>query len=1104
MDTRRHLPVARFNTCGETENAIKAQIENASRTQQALRATAPPGQLKLATDDATSGLQPAPIAIRKSKAFDFPTRPEIGNAFASSERHSLDRTFSFNSLSTLQRDAEAARLSQWRDSPVSAFSPTDRTACSNGEQVLETQDPCPPMTVYKLKQMRKDEKEQRRSVKKQERQQKKADKAAAHRRRNSLATDPAASQLPNATSGKPPNGTTIPRRAISDPSFKAHTDAAVQLVKRLTAKPINRLSRRNKTHQETIPHIDDFDSKPQLHDYLNSELPEPNLPIAELPGPLPPYTPFQNSMANANNSISLSDAALAGTPSVLRAVSANGGLRREESHRMMRCDKCQFGIKVDDWYLQCSICDNGDRIICSGCDAAGESCRHELIGQRRRVLGYSDVGQQNGSFRTNTQKRHDNPPRCFTFGITEEMPRHSDLSHDKHAPESRSNHRSKSATYELQERKHTLDERDLEIRKREQDLMHREREALLREREANLRTRQTELQECEIEKNVRTRDKFAQQCSEMAILLGSQFASLQIQMSKISKSMSTSSISSDNEEDVTLSDEAGVRSHAGKRKASGKARTVSSNSAGHPLQSSHKPVVRADPDNLDDEDDDEESESPKKIKQHPEDMTSPGKLYACHYCKHDNSRYSDRNNSEKHYRGCSSGFWPDISRLKQHLYRVHWRNHHCDQCYTMFKKPSELEKHRQTRSCLPIECPYPEKFEHDKYIEIRKKRPANTAEEVWYIIYGILFPDEQQPATPYADSVNAQFHSSSSPSIPAAQTWNALGNAFESRLDQHRNSPDQPWLRMPEVRNFIREQLRASMADVLQQVTPAVTPATTPLSSARSPHSADGVRCSSIPGLGPSMPVSPVPLSATSTRSASSVQWQLPDHCRSFSRPLAPYSMAESSEQQSSRPVLTLDTANTPSEVTFAVRTPGNPEDDQWDEDCNSWHQDDDSRGLAITTDAFNFDFQHSQASEPTPKGTLSGGGNGAVAKKHPERLSKFRPVKISSLDNVSLDNENTTSKISAVIDSTYGSLDSNHGNGNPRPYRQHVKSTTGAMDYDHGALSRTADLGVPVPEHELNMEALKVSFHDFLGADMDECGNIGGKSLTEYLYGEA
>ena len=1104
-------PVARFNTFEEAETEIKAQIQSASRTQRALRTRTNVNHIKV-TPDETDGLEPAPVAIRKSKILDCPARPESVNALGDSERHSLDRTFSFNSLSTLQRGVEAARLSQWRDSPVSAFSPTDRTACSNGDQTLDPQETYPPLTVYKLKQLRKDEKEQRKSLKKQEKVQKKADKAAAHRRRHSVALDPAVLGIQGDTIDTLSDGSSVPRRAISDPSFKASRDAAVQLVKRLTAKPINRLSRRVKAPQQPIPHVDDFMSKPELLEYLNSELPEANLPIAELPGPLPPYTPFQNSMANADNSIVHADI-LAGSQSLRRAQSAHGGLQREGSGRQMRCDNCQFGIKLDDYFLQCSICDNGDRIICIGCDSAGESCRHELTRRRRQALGYSDPTEQTGPSRMNPRRRYDTPPRAATFTTAEEMQRHPNLSHNEHHADGQPSHRSKTVMTELQERKHLLDQRDLEIQRREQDLLFREKESMLRERETTLQQRHSRLREREMDleaksrqhqRNLQTQDDFARQCSGMATFLGSQFASLQAQMSQMSISASLSTSPPGANGEIDFSDEANFRTHAGKRKASGKARTESSNSTARPTRPSLKPISRGDLDSPDEDDEEGNYGTPKKMKQDPDDSTSPGKLYACHYCKYDSSRYSERNNSEKHYRGCSSGYWPDISRLKQHLYRVHWRNHHCERCFTVFKKSSDLQAHMRMLTCQPTSCPYPEKFENDKYNEIRKKRPANTPEDVWYIIHGILFPGEPQPASPYADSADAQRTSSSSPRLPAPQTWDALGSAFECRLDQHQDSPTQAWLRMPEVRDFIREQLRASMADVLQQITPAPTPATTPMSGERSPRSAIGrdSRRLSIPGLGSSVPASPVPLSASSTRSASSVQWRLPNHRRSFSRPLLPQGLGDSLEGHPDRPILSLNTAKTLSGVTFAVTTPDDPEDDQYDDECGSWHQNDDSLGLAITTDTFDFDFSQSESMELMPKqlGHVTQAAQNPVSSRQPERTFEFRPVKVSSLDEAATDGKSTSTTL-PIIDSAYGSLESNHGSSNPRPNRHHVKSTANSQ---LPTIPQAMDLDMPVPEHELDMDALKIPFQDFLGADMDECGNIGGRSLTEYLYGQS
>ena len=262
------------------------------------------------------------------------------------------------------------------------------------------------------------------------------------------------------------------------------------------------------------------------------------------------------------------------------------------------------------------------------------------------------------------------------------------------------------------------------------------------------------------------------------------------------------------------------------------------------------------------------------------------------------------------------------------------------------------------------------------------------------------------------------------------------------------------------------------------------------------------------------MPASPVPLSASSTRSGSSVQWRLPNHRRSFSRPLLPQSVAEASDSPGRRPILTLDTVSTPSEFTFAVTTPGNPENDQYDDECSSWHQNDDSLGLAITTDNFNFEFLHPQNAEPIPKPDLATVATNLVPPPNPlARNFEFRPVKVSTLTDVSSKHTSnitkSNSKVVPMIDSAYGSLESNYSNSTGRPNRQHVKSTTSmrgtTIKHEDNAqvpCLRDPDFEVPVPEHELNMEALEVPWQDFLGAEMDEFGNVGGRSLTEYLYG--
>ena len=308
------------------------------------------------------------------------------------DRHVLERTLSFNSLSTLHRGAEASRLSQYRDSPVSACVPA-RRAFHELEHELE--EPCPPIAVYTLKQMRKDQKMQMKSLKRQEKEERKADRAGLQEWRHSQAAAHAAatsqSLLRRAALTEK-----VPIRATSDPTNKTAKDAAAHFVRKLTSsRSVAKLTRRPKTAPTPVPHIDDFDSKAELREHLHASSPPPESNVAELPGSLPPYTPFEDSTANATNAPSAAVEDPGTTSPVLRSSStAKDGYCEYEVPKMMRCDHCQFGIRVEEPYFQCSVCNSGDRILCSACDAAGNSCRHELTERVRRVLRYDDGSRQ--------------------------------------------------------------------------------------------------------------------------------------------------------------------------------------------------------------------------------------------------------------------------------------------------------------------------------------------------------------------------------------------------------------------------------------------------------------------------------------------------------------------------------------------------------------------------------------------------------------------------------------------------------------------------------------------------------------------------------------
>jgi hypothetical protein len=130
-----------------------------------------------------------------------------------------------------------------------------------------------------------------------------------------------------------------------------------------------------------------------------------------------------------------------------------------------------------------------------------------------------------------------------------------------------------------------------------------------------------------------------------------------------------------------------------------------------------------------------------------------GKLLACPYFKYDPTRYSERNILEKTYRGCSSCFLKDISRLKQHLYRVHRRpDHYCGRCSEKFDSQDALETHiRASEACDVRDPQYAEKMTSDQLTSIKRRSPGRSPRETWYIIFKILFPDSPLPDNPFAE-----------------------------------------------------------------------------------------------------------------------------------------------------------------------------------------------------------------------------------------------------------------------------------------------------------------------------------------------------------------
>lgn len=449
--------------------------------------------------------------LGKNNAPPHPYRPGRG-----SDGHSLDpawpsdRSNSLDSLSTLQRGAEAASLSMYRGSPISSirhpyFSPTLSSLAGH-----HTQDPCPPrqqLRVETLSAQRKYHKALKKSLKRDQKEQRRAQKVEAQLRRASLAAEVAAAREKDVAGW----GDSLPLRSRSTRAI------ASQIKKTLSFKgPLSKLSR-GRRQASVPPTLDDFDSKQEIHDYLNPNPATPFVDIAELPAELPQYTPFENSTRTQDNEpLTLSD----GNP--LAKEKANGSLsdqpnaRQETSQtppRSMRCDACQSPIRLNQIYYHCSICENGDRILCSSCNQAGWSCRHMITEKVRDVTRAAPSQARGATVPKGGASRHDADHYVTSMAV---LPGLDHSTESGHCTESSVQFRMSKimprACHNVAERKklsltslETLangyvekyQARETELRRLERDLVLREKEIALLERGASIRERKAALREQE-------------------------------------------------------------------------------------------------------------------------------------------------------------------------------------------------------------------------------------------------------------------------------------------------------------------------------------------------------------------------------------------------------------------------------------------------------------------------------------------------------------------------------------------------------------------------------------------------------------------------------
>ncbi|KAL1843956.1 hypothetical protein VTJ49DRAFT_6360 [Mycothermus thermophilus] len=150
----------------------------------------------------------------------------------------------------------------------------------------------------------------------------------------------------------------------------------------------------------------------------------------------------------------------------------------------------------------------------------------------------------------------------------------------------------------------------------------------------------------------------------------------------------------------------------------------------------------------DDEDDDEEGDMYRPPSSQSKRSPDGVKRFACPFRKHDPTTYNIHDHEV-----CAVRSWTTISRLKEHLYRRHYRVH-CQRCKRTFGSTKELEDHEMSVvRCDVVDMPPPSDItaHQEKALKSRKHTTRRQSDkEKWRDIYRLLFPDEEVPS-PYPE-----------------------------------------------------------------------------------------------------------------------------------------------------------------------------------------------------------------------------------------------------------------------------------------------------------------------------------------------------------------
>ncbi|KAI0897926.1 hypothetical protein F4806DRAFT_507681 [Annulohypoxylon nitens] len=162
--------------------------------------------------------------------------------------------------------------------------------------------------------------------------------------------------------------------------------------------------------------------------------------------------------------------------------------------------------------------------------------------------------------------------------------------------------------------------------------------------------------------------------------------------------------------------------------------------------------------NDNDGEDDNDDQDSLRISPDSKGKDPQRRKFACPYFKYNPTKYQE-------WRNCPGPGWPDVHRVKEHLYRRHRQpRYRCGRCWQPFENEEDHIDHQRATEPCPLRDKEPvEGFDASQEKRLRsRKKTTNCQTEIakWEAVFSILFPHVPEERIPspfyeYDQSTNA-------------------------------------------------------------------------------------------------------------------------------------------------------------------------------------------------------------------------------------------------------------------------------------------------------------------------------------------------------------